>query len=434
MKTRETLIKSIHRANIQRRSRRLWWLFPKPFDVVSTALYLCVLATYFSNMSWHCNCGEIYSWWGIGLIVGATVALLAIDRVEYWYYGEETPVKMAVLLLLARIALIATIAPIDYFHISPFLYLIPPFLASLYFGNRVGYGLAVLSWLAYMLQHTLHESLFFFAKSSSELRYLSVFTIGLIFVMTMARTVVTEKASRTRAEQLLAELEASHQQLRAYSEQVADLAATRERNRLARDIHDTLGHYLAVINVQLEKALAFRARKPAEADLAVSDAKRQANEALQDVRRSVGALRRTEEMFAFWPALNELIEQARSEQRVVTLHVEGHEDGFSKQRLLTLFRVAQEGLTNIRKHAHADNVQLDIIFGEQEAHLSLSDDGRGFDPAILQQLAPGRDGRYGLQGIQERLEIIGGTLVIESAPGKGTKLEVIVPKDSYVAV
>ncbi len=433
MKTRETLTESIFRADAQRRAGRRWRLFPKPFDVVSTALYLCVLATYFSNMFSHCNCREIYDWWGIGLIVGATVALLAIDRVEYWYYGEETPGKMAVFWLIARIILIEIVAQIDYFHLSPFLYLIPPFLAALYFGNRVGYWLAVLGWVAYMLQHTLHASLFFFT-APSEFRYLSVFTIGLIFVMTMARTVVTEKASRRRAEQLLTELEASHQQLRTYAEQVADLAATRERNRLARDIHDTLGHYLTVINVQLEKALAFRARKPAEADQAVGDAKRLANEALQDVRRSVGVLRRTEEMFAFWPAMNELVEQMRSEQLVVALHVEGHEDGFSKQRLLTLFRVAQEGLTNIRKHAQANNVHLDINFGEQDAHLSLSDDGHGFDPATLQQLAPGRDGRYGLQGIQERLEIIGGTLVIESAPGKGTKLEVMVPKDSYVAV
>jgi signal transduction histidine kinase len=384
-------------------------------------------------MSWSCNCSEIYTWWGIALIVCATVALLSIDRVEYWRYGEETPQRMAVFLLITRIALIEVVAQIDYFHLSPFLYLIPPFLASLYFGNRVGNWLAGLGWMAYIVQHILHAGFSFITKAS-EIRYLSVFTIGLIFVMTMARMVATEKAIRARTEQLLADLEASHQQLRVYSEQVADLAATRERNRLARDIHDTLGHYLTVINVQLEKALAFRARKPTEADRAVGDAKRLANEALQDVRRSVGALRKTEEMFAFWPSMNELIEQVRSDQRVVTLHIEGHEDSFSKQRLLILFRVAQEGMTNIRKHTQADSVQLDIIFGEQEAHLSLSDDGCGFDPTILQQMVSGRDGGYGLQGIQERLEIIGGTFSIESAPGKGTTLQVMVPSDNYVAV
>jgi signal transduction histidine kinase len=129
--------------------------------------------------------------------------------------------------------------------------------------------------------------------------------------------------------------------------------------------------------------------------------------------------------------MNALIDQFRSEQYQLILRVEGHEEGFSKQRLLTLYRVVQEGLTNIRKHAQAHNVQLDLCFGEQEAVLSLHDDGRGFDPSM-------QHNGYGLQGIQERLEIIGGMLTIESesgtgsAPGKGTRLNVRVPKDSYI--
>lgn len=110
--------------------------------------------------------------------------------------------------------------------------------------------------------------------------------VGIILVITIARVVAKEKASRARAEEL-------HRQLQAYAGQIAELATTRERNRLARSIHDTLGHYLTVINVQLEKSLAVRDKKPREADQAVSDAKRVAREALQEVRQSVGALRAT---------------------------------------------------------------------------------------------------------------------------------------------
>lgn len=425
MKTRERFARSVPGSYI--RSRRwTWWLIPKPFDVVSTALYISVLGMYFYDIVQDCGCYMLHTWWATALIICATALLLSIDRVEYWFYGEETPPRMAILLLIARIVLIEIVSQIDHFRFSPFLYLILPFLACLYFGQVVGYLLAGADLVIYIVKHGLSHSL----NSAFELEFLFIFTIALIFVMSMARAVLTEKASRARAEQLLTELEASHQQLKAYSEQVADLATTRERNRLARDIHDTLGHYLTVINVQLEKALAFRARKPEEADQAVGDAKRLASEALQDIRRSVGALRTTQEIFAFWPSINALIEQTRSEQCQLTLHVEGREDGFSKQRLLTLYRVAQEGLTNIRKHAQAHNVQLDLCFGEQEALLTLSDDGCGFDPANI----AGHDGGYGLQGIQERLEFIGGTLNIESAPGKGTRLLVMVPKDSYIPV
>src|SRR6185369_9754171 len=89
----------------------------------------------------------------------------------------------------------------------------------------------------------------------------------------IARVVSNERFSRARAEQLLEELEISHRQLKAYAGQVAELATTRERNRLARDIHDSLGHYLTVINVQLEKAEVFRDRDQGAASQAVADAR-----------------------------------------------------------------------------------------------------------------------------------------------------------------
>jgi signal transduction histidine kinase len=266
------------------------------------------------------------------------------------------------------------------------------------------------------------------------LHYLVLFTVGIVLVITIARVVAKEKASRTRAEELLAELEVSHRQLKEYAGQVAELATTRERNRLARDIHDTLGHYLTVINVQLEKALALRDKKPEEAIQAVSDAKRLASEALQDVRRSVGTLRTTQELPEFTPSLTGLVERVRGDNFAVELNMEGDEDSFSKQGLLALYRAVQEGLTNVQRHAGASRIWIDLHFGEQEAILILRDNGHGFDAASWQQVEPGRDGGYGLQGLQERLELIGGDLQIESAPAQGTTLRVTIPKNGYLLI
>src|SRR5260370_35942768 len=204
-------------------------------------------------------------------------------------------------MLSAHIALIEVVAWLDQIKYSPFLYLIVPFLACLYFGVTVGYCLAILAWIAYFVKHFYYSD--DWLSNGTELHYLVLFTVGLVLVITIARVVNKEKASRARAEELLAELEVSHQQLKDYAGQVAELATTRERNRLARDIHDSLGHYLADLNVQLEKALAFRAKKPREADQAVSDAKQFDREALQDVRRSVNALRANEELPALVPSL-----------------------------------------------------------------------------------------------------------------------------------
>jgi signal transduction histidine kinase len=301
----------------------------------------------------------------------------------------------------------------------------------LYFGNQVAYTLVLLAELRYLAHYSSLQQMM---QKPYVIEFLGIFTIGLFFVVTMAQAMVTEKSSRARAEHLLAELETSHQQLQVYSEEVADLATARERNRLARDIHDSLGHYLTVINVQLEKALAFRKNKPEESDQAMRDAKRLASEALQDVRRSVSALRTTRELPDFRTMLQELVERMRTMQYHIDVRIEGGEEAFAKPRLLVLYQVLQESFTNVQKHAEARKIEVHILFEAQEARLTVRDDGQGFQLAILQQLGPGREGRYGLQGIQERLESIGGTLSVQSAPGEGTQLTVNMPRDFQISI
>lgn len=409
-----------------------WWLVPKPFDLVSSLLYIGVLVPYLYSFATQTGYNPPVALWQAALMIVTTIALLTVDRVEYFFYGEETPTRAAIFLLLTRIVFIEILSWLDQFRFTPFLYFIVLFLACLYFGELVGYCLAALAWVVYFVKHRYSNTEWL--RDGTELHYLVLFTVGILLVITIARVVSKEKASRARAEVLLAELEVSHRQLKEYAGQVAELATTRERNRLARDIHDTLGHYLTVINVQLEKALLFRDKKPEEAIRAVSDAKRLASEALQDVRRSVGALRTTQALPEFTPSLTELVERVRTDNCAVELNMEGDEDGFSKQGLLALYRAAQEGLTNVQKHAGASHFWIDLHFGEQEATLLLRDNGHGFDTSNWQQIDPGRDGGYGLQGLQERLELIGGGLQIESAPAQGTTLRITVPKNGYLQI
>ncbi len=420
-------IKSSSTEQPYRRRGWTWWLVPRPFDLMSSLLYIGVLVPFLYSFVTQTGYNPALTSWQAVLMIVTIVLLLGVDRLEYRLYGEETPPRAAIFMLAARIALIEVVTWLDKIQYSPFLYLIVPFLACLYFGEIVGYCLAILAEIAYFIEHFYYSAEWL--SNGTELHYLVLFTVGLVLVITIARVVNKEKASRARAEELLAELEVSHQQLKDYAGQVAELATTRERNRLARDIHDSLGHYLAVINVQLEKALAFRAKKPREADQAVSDAKQLASEALQDVRRSVSALRATGELPELIPSLVALVERVRSDHCSIELHIEGSEDGFSKPGLLTLYRAAQEGLTNIQKHAGASHAWIELHFGEQEATLSLRDNGRGFDPLGQRHLQPGREGGYGLQGLQERLELVGGSLKVESAPGAGTSLRVTVPRD-----
>lgn len=252
-----------------------------------------------------------------------------------------------------------------------------------------------------------------------------IFILILAFILSIAYRARREQANRLRVERLLHDLEVSHRQLQAYAEKVAGLAAIEERNRLARDIHDGLGHYLTVINVQLEKAMAFRDRAPEVADQAVRDAKRLAGEALQDVRRSVYSLRNSEEPFSLVQAVTGLVDNMRRSQFSVDMKIEGSEEGFSHQSLMTLYRAAQESLTNVKKHAQASHTTMSLELGDQQASLCISDDGQGFDTGILHEATP----YFGLRGVRERLELVGGTLELDSIPGKGTRLTITVPRN-----
>lgn len=421
---RETLDLAVKRPYQKR--RWTWWLMPRPFSLVSTAFYLCVFIPFM--MIFATGQGYQGSWWRVAAMTVAIAMFFAIDRLESWRYGEETPGRAALVLFVTRVLLYEVVAWIDLSNFSPLLALYMPILGFWYFGSAVAYGLAFLACVDYAIHHVVTTT--GWLSSSYEIHSDFLFVLALVFTLALVHVLMREKESRTRSERLLADLEEAHRQLRIYAGQVEELATTKERNRLARDIHDSLGHYLTIINVLLEKALVFRERNQEEAEQAVRDAKRLASEALQDVRRSVSTLRAMQEAFLLVPAITDLVERVRSDQLAIALNIEGSEDGYSRQALMSLFRAAQEGLTNIQKHAGATSAQVELLFGEQCATLRLTDNGRGFQPETLATLRDGREGRYGLQGVRERLELVGGTMQVESKPGEGTCLCVTVPGDS----
>jgi signal transduction histidine kinase len=402
------------------------WLIPTRVALVTSAAYLSMPISFWLYSAYAAHSTGAMLAWKEAIIVGVTLLLLSIDRLEYWHYGDITPAVTAAVLLIVRVLLIEIVAQLDSFKFSPFLYLIVPLIAVLYFGDWLGYAVAALAWIVYVIKHILFTP--GWLSNQDELHYFLIFMLGLVFSVTMAQLINRERASRVRAEHLLGELAISHRQLRDYTEQAVELASAKERNRLAREIHDSLGHYLTVINVQLEKALALHGSQPEQEDQAVRNAKSLASEALQDVRHSVSTLRDTREGFSAHRALVTLLDNLQGSQPGIELRVEGSEDGFSPEGLRTLYRAAQEGLTNIQKHARATKVKVELQFGSQEATLRLCDDGQGFDPIILQDLVPGRESGYGLEGVRERLELIGGHFQLQSSPGAGTRLRASVPK------
>ena len=255
--------------------------------------------------------------------------------------------------------------------------------------------------------------------------------ITLVFTLLLARAMSQAIQAQQTLTGLLASLEASHTQLKHYATRVADLAATEERNRLAPDIHDSLGHHLAAINIQLEKANAYRERDPSRAYEAINHAQRTVQAALKDVRESVGSLRQDSEPFLFQESLNDLLRRMHHSDLELTLIQTGDSSRYSRLKLMILYRVIQEGLTNVHKHARASQVTIALDFGAQQATLELTDNESGFDAAAWKS-RQNEQTNHGLIGLRERLSLVGGTLDIQSRPQE-TKLTIRIPQAHFLA-
>ncbi len=405
-----------------RRRGVMAWLLPRTFDLAPTVVYLAIVTEY---LSWDVQDGQVWRWVTFAFL-GMLLSLLVTDRIDYWLWGEAPPAKAAAALLSIRFALFAGISVVIGSWYLLWLMPLVPYYGYLYYGGRGGTRLSIIIWslLALMAVLGFH--------SEGAAADVGNFVLGMFFISFMlllvvitSKSVLKDRDHRLQAEKLLADLQHAHAQLKAYAEQA--LAVTQERNHLAREIHDGLGHYLTVINVQLEKALAFREIDAVVADQAVYNARRLTGEALQEVRGSKQTLGVAGDSFSLQAALRQLVQNIGGGQ-TIDLHIAGREDDFSQQSLLTLYRITQEGLTNIQKHAQATHVLVDLTFGEHEARLVLRDDGRGFDLACMQpQMSQARC--YGLQGARERVELLGGLLQVRSSPGAGAELRIVVPKD-----
>jgi signal transduction histidine kinase len=232
--------------------------------------------------------------------------------------------------------------------------------------------------------------------------------VSVLFAAVITELLVREQRSR-------GELAEAHEKLRDYATQAERLATAQERNRVARDIHDGLGHSLTVVQMQVKAARAVLPTDPAKADSVLAKAQEQAETALAEVRRSVRALREPRTT-PLPEALRALVSEAGVPAEVT---VSGAERPLPEEQREALFRTAQEGLTNVRKHAGAGQADLLLDYAEASVRVVVRDDGAGTDG----HASTG----FGLLGLRERAEHLGGKLDFTSAPGEGSALSMEVP-------
>ena len=252
-----------------------------------------------------------------------------------------------------------------------------------------------------------------------------IISTAIFFVVIITQVRMNEQRARENAERLTRDLEAANRQLAEYASQAEELAATQERNRLARDIHDNLGHYLTIVNVQIEAAKVTCESDPARALDALNKAQEMARKGLNSVRESVAALRVSPvENRPLEEAIAELVNESQAAGISTEFHLLGEVRPVESKSALALYRAAQEGLTNVRKHANASRVDVSLDFSQSDQiHLTVHDDGAGATDA---------SGGFGLIGIRERVQLLGGEFKVDTQPEKGFRLEVTLPSDGGI--
>jgi signal transduction histidine kinase len=246
-----------------------------------------------------------------------------------------------------------------------------------------------------------------------------MFCLISVFVLLLVNALVSEHRSRQ-------ELAIANEQLRNYALLNEDRAMLQERNRIAREIHDSLGHSLTAQSIQLANAILFLRSNIDKAEKFLQEAKELGSDTLQQVRYSVATLRSDPLKGKLLKvAIAELVEDLQRRTEILPNYSIALPDVLSKEITTTVYRIVQEALTNIIKHSEATEVSISLSTSDRCLKVRIEDDGNGFEP---QENMTG----FGIQGMRERTTALGGKFYLDSASGKGCRIIAKIPLTSLV--
>jgi signal transduction histidine kinase len=253
---------------------------------------------------------------------------------------------------------------------------------------------------------------FFFEISATLIQTASFLVIGYFINALM---------TQLRAQQ--DSLEQANTQLAHYASTLEHLTISRERNRMARELHDTLAHTLSGLTVQLETVKAYWSVDVAAAQRMLDKSLEATRSGLQETRRALKSLRASPlDDLGLSLALQRLVESAAKRANLILdLSLPEQMPALSPNVEQAIYRVAQEAVANVTHHANAKTLQVHLTLTGQEMSLLVRDDGSGFK----ERLGENSD-HFGLPGMRERAQLVGGQLTVDSQPGQGTTIRLTV--------
>jgi signal transduction histidine kinase len=286
-------------------------------------------------------------------------------------------------------------------------------------------ALALVAW-EYELSHvilfsaattTLELGLIYFSPITSQNIFVFLF-IAIIRTISFIAVGVFISLLVARLREQRESLREANANLTHYASTLEQLTVSHERNRLARELHDTLAHSLTAISVSLETAKAYFDIDPAQARDLIDISLKATHVGVDETRRALKALRSNVlEDMGLGLAIQRVAESAAARFRLnLTVDLKNPMPSLSPDVEQSIYRVAQEAIENIINHSHAKNFSVHLESNDHTT-LTIQDDGMGFD-----MKSDVSSGHFGLVGMHERAELAGGKLKIESEKGKGTKI------------
>jgi signal transduction histidine kinase len=357
-------------------------------------------------------------WFMVGLL--AMYLLLLI--LEPWLIRRNLVFLHVInaLQVVISLALLMLITDFDY---AALLFIIPCYHSIMHFPQRTA-----LAWIGSICLVMVVALLALFPIYES-IGYVFTYTTAIFLVTGFCYMALRAEAAQNRSEALLADLQLANQKLQDYAEQVEELAAAAERNRLARELHDSVTQIIFSLVLATESARILLEKNPSRVAAQLEHLQNLAQTALAEMRGLIQQLHpRPTSVDGLAAGLRKLAEERQTNDGLkVDLQVHG------ARRLPAkiedeLTQIAREALNNTVKHAHTDCavITLNLDDGNQVS-MEIEDAGAGFDPASV-RLQPGH---LGLTSMAERIEALGGTLTVDSKPRKGTciRVKVAVPQE-----
>jgi signal transduction histidine kinase len=356
----------------------------------------------------------------LGWVVGL-IGLFTLLFLTEWMISQRWPLYRAiyfVLQILNVLFLLLYIPPFDYFAI-----LFVPLVVQAFWllARRTAFILTGLFIILSTL--CLVDSFGWWEGLGYSLTYTAVF-IFLIVVCLM--TLRAEEAQR-QSQALLSELRTTHQKLQAYAQQVEELAAAQERSRLARELHDSVTQTIFSMTLTAQSARILLERDPTRIAGQLDHLQALAQSALAEMRSLIQQHPRTVAAQGLLEALRRhMAERAEQDNLQVDLRITG-DLRLPPSTQDALFRVIQEGLNNVVKHAKTSRASVTLCLEQDPVWIAIDDQGAGFDPDQIPcppALHNGEGAHLGLAGMAQRVAALGGTLLINSKPGAGTHIRV----------